>query len=91
MRLLWPPLEASLMMAGVVLVSKILLTTFQVPPLFRLALCVTIGACMSLLLLLTRHRKLLDELLFVLESVSLSTVNTIRSFLGRRQAGKTIG
>lgn len=85
---LWSPLEASVLMGIVVYAAKLLVGASGTLPAISLAVCVATGGSVYLLLLLTRHKQLLDEMLLVVDNLSLPLSRAVRAMFRRRQVVK---
>jgi PST family polysaccharide transporter len=84
LRNLWPPLEASFLMGLAALGTKIAMDGFlHLTPLLTLIGCTIVGCTVYLLLLLTRYTGQLEEILFVLDSLSKPISLRIRMILRR--------
>jgi PST family polysaccharide transporter len=85
LRVLWRPLEMSLMMGlAVSLLRSITNYRLSLSPMLNLFTFTTIGGIIFLLLILTRYRMLLDEILFVLDNFYQPLASRVRVLLGFR-------
>lgn len=85
LRVLWRPLEMSLMMGlAVSLLRSITNYRLSLSPVINLFIFTTIGGIIFLLLILTRYRLLLDEILFVLDNFYQPLASRVRILLGFR-------